>query len=240
MSRKALPAQVRGQRISHPDLVKEARATLSRLGANNRLRAEFVSELAKVVVPDDQPILCQQHPKVRPVQDKFWKYAFLLVRDYLAENDLQLTEQTAEVEFPEFSTQYSGLTSVSSSEGFQRVLEQQSDRSFAERVDDQISGAKGNVHAVEETPVRPGTTDGQPTPAPAEAPGGRLTKRRSAAPDGDKPAPKGKGKAAAKGAKVAAKAQPSKAPAKSRAALKEQPPAQLPDEGDASSGSFGE
>jgi hypothetical protein len=90
MSQKVLPSQVRGQRISYADLVKNSRATLADLCVNNFLRADLDSELAQAVVADEQPILCQQQqPKVRPVQ-------------------------TADVKFPEFSSQAATLIRPSS------------------------------------------------------------------------------------------------------------------------------
>jgi hypothetical protein len=174
-------------------LVQESKAALANLGANNQLRAEFISELAKVVVQDDQPILCQQRPKVRPVQDKYWKYAFTLARDYLRENDLKLTDETAAVEFPDFTNQYSGLTSASSSERIQQVLEVQEEQTFSDRVEGNIAGKPGRGVGV--VPDEPAVSKG-PEPAPA-----RLTKRRSAPNDGEKPpTPKGKGKKTTKGA----------------------------------------
>jgi hypothetical protein len=188
-------------------LIDESRAALKDLGANHALRAEFISELASVVVKDDQPVLCQQRPKVRKVQDKFWKYAFGLVRDYLAENDLKLTEQTATVEFPEFANQYSGLTSQSSSERLQEVLEQQEEVRFADRVEG---------HFTDRKPANP-KADAPPPPAPANPPTGRLAKRKSSATDGEKvPTPKAKGKRAVKGGASKGKAGARSTPVKGR------------------------
>jgi hypothetical protein len=240
MTRRDLPPRVRGQRISQQSLIDESRAALKELGANHQLRAEFISELAQVVVQDDQPLLCQQRPKVRPVQDKFWKYAFNLVRDYLNENNLRLTGQTATVEFPDFVNQYSGLTSQSSAEGFQHVLEHQDDQRFADRVDEHLTGTKvgpsdGPAPAVS-AGAAPAQADAEPQPAPANPPTGRLSKRRTAPGDGEKvPTPKGKAKG-----KRPAKAAPAKgkAPAKGTPVKGRPPPV---DDADASSGSeFGD
>jgi hypothetical protein len=211
--------------------VKEARAVLADLGVNNLLRAEFISELAQAVVADKQPILCQQRPKVRPVQDKFWRYAFVLVRDYLSENALTLTQQTADVEFPEFSSQSAPLTSASSTERIQQVIDQQSDHPFEERVDEQFSGKKAT--AAEPGEQAPAKGAGKPSGSPAPT---RGTKKRSAAADGEKPAPKGKGKGT-KGSKAPGKAKASARAAKVVVAKEPQPPA---DEGDDSSNSFGD
>jgi hypothetical protein len=227
MSSKVLPPQVRGQRISHPDLVKEARAVLADLGVNNLLRAEFITELAQGVVADKQPILCQQRPKVRPVPDKFWRYAFVLVRDYLDENQLSLTQQTADVEFPDFANQYTGLTGTSSSERLQQVLELQSDHSFADRVDEQLSGKK------ETEPVPSGAQTGKrggPEPTPP-----RSSKRRATAADPEKPAAKGKGRGKGSKAPLKTKTAKGKAPA-----AKEPPPPAPIDDADDSSNSFGD
>jgi hypothetical protein len=64
-------------------------------------------------------------------------------RDYLGENNLEHTQQTADVEFPDFANQYVGLTGTSSSERLQQVLELQSDHSFSDHVDERLSGEKG-------------------------------------------------------------------------------------------------
>jgi hypothetical protein len=142
MSQRLLPPQVRGQRISQAELLEEARTALEELGVNNLLQAEYIAELAKAVVKDSQPILCQQRPKVRPVKDKFWKYGFTLVREYLAEMNLALTQQTAEIEFPPFTSESIGLSHSSSTERITEVLGMKSDQPFADRVGEHFSATK--------------------------------------------------------------------------------------------------
>jgi hypothetical protein len=194
MSQRPLPPQVRGQRISQAELLEEARAALDELGVNNLLEAEYISELAKAVVKDRQPILCQQRPKVRPVQDKFWNYAYTLVGDYLAEMNLALTQQAAEIEFPAFASESAGLTGASSAERIAEVLDLQSDHSFADRAGGRLGGARAPENG--------------PPPAPEAAAAAPQKKRAPRADPEKAPTPKLRPKAAkaargqrAKGAK---------------------------------------
>jgi hypothetical protein len=103
------------------------------------------------------------------------------------------------------------------------VLEQQSDHSFAERVDEQIRGPKGDAVDVEEISAKVVRTEVLPEVAP---PPSRLTKRRPAQQDGEKPTVKGKREVPAKGSKGGVKG--SKTTPKPKAVTA---PIQLLDEG---------
>jgi hypothetical protein len=94
----ALRRKVRGQRISHEDLVAEAQQVLLESGIRNYTRADFVNRLAKVVVGNDAPILCQLQPRARENCSPSWLYAWDLVSSFVAQNNLALTIDTLNVE----------------------------------------------------------------------------------------------------------------------------------------------
>jgi hypothetical protein len=178
MATKSLPSQVRGQRISREELIREAREELDTSGVNHFLRAEYLSELATVVVGNDAPILCQKQPKVRRIPDKYWDAAHRLVAEFLIENGLTLTHKTATVEFPSFPNGH--ISASSSSAQFQDLTQARDDEAFADRVNRQASAP--NV-AAEPPPPPPEKTEVSPKKSPA----GRGKKKAAPAPaEGEK------------------------------------------------------
>jgi hypothetical protein len=93
-----LERQLRGQRISHQELVAEAQAALLRSGMRSYARADFVNQLSKVVVGNRRPVLCQLQPAVREDCAPAWLYAWDLVSSYIAHNNLALTIDTLNAE----------------------------------------------------------------------------------------------------------------------------------------------
>jgi hypothetical protein len=176
MAKKSLPSQVRGQRISREELIREARDELDTSGVNHFLRAEYLWELASVVVGNDAPILCQKQPKVRDIPDKYWNTAHRLVAEYLVENGLTLTQKTATVEFRSFPDGH--LSASSSSAQFQDLTQARDEEPFADRVNKHASEQNS---AAEPLPPPPEKTEVSPKKSPA----GRG-KKKAAAADADK------------------------------------------------------
>jgi hypothetical protein len=153
---KDLSSQIHGQRISRSALVLEARDEVERTGSANYLRAEYVSELAKVVVNNHEPLFAPHQPQVRAsnfaLQD--WADAYDLISQFFDENQLELTRSTATLEFPLFKAHRSSSHSALSSEARFQELMVSSDhgKDFSDRVRKQ-----SNVEAA-------------PAPAPAVVP----------------------------------------------------------------------
>jgi hypothetical protein len=177
MSQKSLPSQVRGQRISRDELIKEARDELDTSGVNRFLRAEYLSELATVVVGNNAPILCQKQPKVRQIPDRYWEAAHRLVAAYLIENGLTLTQKTATVEFSDFPDGH--LSASSSAAQLQDFALARDDQPFSDRVNQHASGQNSAAE-----PPPPEKADVSPKKSPA------ARGKKKAAADGDK-TPKG-------------------------------------------------
>jgi hypothetical protein len=118
-----LPSQVRGQRISHPELIEEAYSHMVEGGYDNYLRAKFISRLAQLVVKDDSAILFQQRADIRVPSSEAWAGAFELVYSYLVEVNLPDTAQTAKAEYPE-SERFAKIASGQhSSEHFEALVQ---------------------------------------------------------------------------------------------------------------------
>jgi hypothetical protein len=105
-----LQAHVRGQQISHRELVSESQATLRTCGVGNQLRAEFVSELSQIVRQDNNTLLDHLRPPISstfnrpPADDHFWSDAYQIAYQYLLDNNLKLTTQAALSECPQSAT----------------------------------------------------------------------------------------------------------------------------------------
>jgi hypothetical protein len=93
-----LDQRIRGQRISHQELVAEAQAVLLRSGVKNQAQADFINLLSKVVVGNPNPIFCQLQPRIRESCSPSWLSAWDLVSSYIAQNNLALTLDTLNVE----------------------------------------------------------------------------------------------------------------------------------------------
>jgi hypothetical protein len=185
MTKKVLPSQVRGQRISREELIAEARAMLDNAGVNNSLRAEFIAELAPLVVGNRAPILCQQQPKVRPFQDRFWEAAHRLVADYLLENRLAHTIRTASVEFPAFPEGH--ISASSSSAQLQDFAQPRDEECFSDRVAKQ-SAARKPPEAAPAPASAPPPAPEKAAESPKKAPAAPRAARKKVGADGDKAA----------------------------------------------------
>jgi hypothetical protein len=93
---------VHGQRISRAELVVESRAELEQSGAANFLRGEYISEVCKLVVNNPEPLFAPHQPQVRAsrLTHPHWANAYELVAKFLIDNKLELTQATADREFP--------------------------------------------------------------------------------------------------------------------------------------------
>jgi hypothetical protein len=94
----AIERQIRGQRISDEELIAESQDILRKGGIQNYARAEFVTLLAKVVVGNPAPILCQLQPRTRSKASSAWIHAWDLVSSFIASNNLPLTLDTMNTE----------------------------------------------------------------------------------------------------------------------------------------------
>jgi hypothetical protein len=99
MSRaSSLELQIRGQRISDEELIVEAQKVVRECGVQNYARAEFVNLLAKLVVGNPAPVLCQLQPKPVQKTSPAWVEAWDLVSSFAASNNLSLTLDTLNTE----------------------------------------------------------------------------------------------------------------------------------------------
>jgi hypothetical protein len=126
LARDSLDRRLRGQRISHAELVKESQQQLQECGHGNIFRAKFIRLLAEAVVSGDSPILFQQRPSIREPPTNHWQDAYRLVWRYLQEHNLHLTREAALTEFPQFPT-IEPLVSGQQSSAHFRALVQKSD-----------------------------------------------------------------------------------------------------------------
>lgn len=130
--------QVRGQRISRSDLIKEARGVLKEAGVGNNSRAKYIRMISEEVVGSDKPIFCQLQPNLKPHESQAWLSAFALVFQYLAENKLVETRHTIETEFGQGEVlEDIGTQNGTADDQLQQLIENRyvnEDNSFKKRV----------------------------------------------------------------------------------------------------------
>jgi hypothetical protein len=122
-ARDSLERRLRGQRISHAELVKESQQQLQECGHGNIFQAKFIRLLAEAVVSGDSPILFQQRPSIRDPPTNHWQDAYRLVWRYLQEHSLDLTREAALTEFPQFPTIEPLVSGQQSSAHFRAVVQ---------------------------------------------------------------------------------------------------------------------
>jgi hypothetical protein len=109
---KPLPSTLALNHILHdffqrwPDRYKSQRRSSSsppRVAQEERSEgAEYLSELATIVVGNPAPVLCSKQPRLRPFPARFRESASGLVMDSLGEQGLSLTPKTRTGEFSAF------------------------------------------------------------------------------------------------------------------------------------------
>lgn len=128
----------RGQRISHTELVAEARQQLNEAGAGNHGRALFITELARNIVGNENPHFAQLQPRIKARKSEVWSRAYDLVLGYLKGNDLYQTFETVGIEVGSETTEVQPRKTRGSSNigGIEDLVQTKTGKpSFHQRVD---------------------------------------------------------------------------------------------------------
>jgi hypothetical protein len=96
-----MSARLRGQRISRAELIAESREVLNAAGVRNHSRALLLSLASGEVIASGDPQFAQLQPHVVKRDSAAWVRAFALVTQFLAERQLKVTLDTADVEHRE-------------------------------------------------------------------------------------------------------------------------------------------
>jgi hypothetical protein len=96
-----MSARLRGQRISRAELITESREVLNAAGVRNHSRALLLSLASTEVIASGDPQFAQLQPHVVKRDSAAWVRAFALVTQFLAERQLKVTLDTADIEHRE-------------------------------------------------------------------------------------------------------------------------------------------